>query len=152
MGFYFDHKNTILKTTELSGKSSELKCLQDNLKQLRSVLGGKDKEPEQLEAKMEGADNDAKDYDLNKIRNERTNLIFLKIFKQKHAEIDSIREKDKEKATPSKSLSQVKQKLEKTEEELNTVQVKLEKEVDKVGDLYKKSLPPRPHNIEFAKE
>ena len=39
------------------------------------------------------------------------------------------------KATPSKSLSQVKQKLEKTEEELNTVKEKLEKEEDKVGDL-----------------
>ena len=39
------------------------------------------------------------------------------------------------KATPCKSLSQVKQKLEKTEEELNTVKEKLEKEEDKVGDL-----------------
>ena len=37
------------------------------------------------------------------------------------------------KATPCKSLSQVKQKLEKTEEELNTVKEKLEE--DKVGDL-----------------
>ena len=37
------------------------------------------------------------------------------------------------KATPCKSLSQVQQKLEKTEEELNTVKEKLEE--DKVGDL-----------------
>ena len=39
------------------------------------------------------------------------------------------------KATPSKSLSQVKQKLERTEEDLSKVQEKLEKEEDKVGDL-----------------
>ena len=122
--------------------------LQDNLQQLRSELGGKDKELEQLAAEMERvrADNEAKDYDLNKIRDERTNLMehYEKIFKQKQAEIDSIKEKDKEKgslgdimakATPSKSLSQVKQKLEKTEEELNSVKEKLEKEEDKVGDL-----------------
>ncbi len=37
------------------------------------------------------------------------------------------------KATPCKSLSQVQQKLEKTEEELNTVKEKLEE--DKVGDF-----------------
>ena len=133
---------------ELSGKSSELKSLQGNLQQLRTELGGKDKELEQVESEMERirADNDAKDYDLTKIRDERTNLMehYEKIFKQKQAEIDSIKEKDKEKgslgdimakATPSKSLSQVKQKLEKTEEELNKVQEKLEKEEDKVGDL-----------------
>ena len=133
---------------EISGKSSDLKSLQGHLQQLRSELGGKDKELEQLESEMERvrAENEAKEYDLNKIKEERANLMehYEKIFKQKQAEIDSIKEKDKEKgslgdimakATPSKSLSQVKKKLEKAEEDLYTVREKLAKEEDKVGEL-----------------
>ena len=69
---------------------------------------------------------------------------YEKIFKQKQAEIDSIKAIDKEKgslgeiiakATPSKSLGQVKDKLTKAEDELATVRDKLAKEEDKVADL-----------------
>ena len=69
---------------------------------------------------------------------------YEKIFKQKQAEIDSFKAMDKEKgslgeimakATPSKSLGQVKDKLTKAEEELAAVRDKLVKEEDKVADL-----------------
>ena len=92
------------------------------------------------------ADNEAKVYDLTKIREERSNLMehYEKIFKQKQAELDSIKALDKEKgslgeimakATPSKSLGQLKDKLSKAEEELAGVKEKLSKEEDQVADL-----------------
>ena len=69
---------------------------------------------------------------------------YEKIFKQKQAEIDSFKAMDKEKgslgeimakATPSKSLGQIKEKLSKAEDELSQVREKLAKEEDQVSEL-----------------
>ena len=136
--------------SELRTKTSELAGLQEKVEQLRTELGGKDRELAQTGAELERLthDNEAKDYDLNKVRDERSNLLehYDKIFKQKQAEIDALKASDKEKkkmeevmakATPSKSLGDLKEKYSKVQDELKETREKLSKEEEEVTTLKK---------------
>ena len=91
---------------------------------------------------------EAREYDLNKARDERTNLMehYEKQFKMKQAEIDSLKAAEKEKlkmeeilakATPSKSLGDTKDKLSKAQQELKETKEKLSKEEEEVITLKK---------------
>merc|ERR1719154_3658 len=137
----------VLKS-ELCSKSKEISLVQEKVENLRSEHGAKDREISQLVEKVERlqADVEANEFDLKKTKEEKEKLMehYDMVFKKKQAEIESIRNLDREKgslgeimakATPSKQTGELREKLARAETDLAEYKEKLLKEEDQVSEL-----------------